>query len=369
MRMTRLILPSAALVALFVVGGCGPAGSTDVLATVGNDPITIDQFNDYLGVKQTVRVLANNQTVDLPVADTLAFQAMQDLVQRTVTYQLAKDDGVMPTDEDVKKEIEFQKALDPDFIRRQQGRGLQIGQIREETRLNLAAERLLTRGVTVTDADIEQWRKDNPRAFVRPATVEMLWVLATTPQRRDQVQRELTSGKAFRDAATTLSQAPNAQQAGGRYQGGAVAVETLPPALRTAIQNLGENGQTGWLQFTEGFAKFQVIKKNPEQQIEVTKERLEAVRRQIAAQRGQRARDLRQRIVDRVRESEVEVKRDALKESWDRFEEQLKAQAEAAARASAMAGQGATGGATGGSTPGGATTPGGASTPGGTTGN
>lgn len=324
----------AAAAALGTVGGCGSGTSNETLATVETEPITIDQFNAYLGVKPTARVLVQGQVVELPVSDTLAFQAMQDLVSRTVLYQMAKDEKLMPADGEVNKELEFQKALDPNFIRNYQARGMTISQIRDEVKFSLVQEKLITKGITVTEADVDKWLKENPKAFVQPATVEMSWILATSNDRRDEVDKALKSGMKFKDVAISLSQAPSAPLVEGKYlpERGPLPIQGLRENLRVLVEKAGQGESTQWIRFTEGWAKFYVDAKNDEKTIEVTKERRENVRRTLAIQQGNKANDLRKRLVERVRQSKIEVKRESLKEAWKRFADLLKAQADQAAQ-------------------------------------
>ncbi|MFQ3669775.1 MAG: SurA N-terminal domain-containing protein, partial [Fimbriimonadaceae bacterium] len=75
--------------AAITVAGCG-GKSEDVVAVVNGERITTSQFYDYLERKPTVRVQTDNGPVELPVADTIAFQAIQDLIARRLILQLAK---------------------------------------------------------------------------------------------------------------------------------------------------------------------------------------------------------------------------------------------------------------------------------------
>lgn len=343
--------PLMALVALAALAGCRPGGgSGEILATVQGDPINIDQFNNYLGVKQTVRVIVQGQVVELPVADTLAFQAMQDLVSRNVLMQMAKDEGVMPSDADIEKEIGFQKDLDPSFIQNYQKRGMTLGQIRDEVRFSLVQEHLITKGIEVTDADVDSWLKRNPKAFVKPASVELLWILANTDNQKQAVDEALKSGEKFEEVAVRLSKAPSAALLGGKYlpERGPLPIEMLTANLKSAVQAGAEGSNTDWIKFSEGWAKFNIAKKNPESSVEITTARRENVRRNLALQRGNKANDLRKRLVDRIRSSDIVVRRDSLKEAWKNFASLLQKQADQAAQqGQPISAPGATGNATG----------------------
>ncbi len=330
----NIFQPLAVLATGLILTGCGArgGGSGDILATVQGEPITIDQFNNYLGVKQTARVIVQGQVVELPVADTLAFQAMQDLVSRNVLMQMAKDEGVMPNEKKVEDEIAFQKALDPNFLPNYQRRGMNIGQIRDEVKFSLVQEGLITKGITVTDDDVEAWMKRNPKAFVQPASVELSWILANSDNRKEMVDSSLKTGEKFEDVAIKLSQAPSAALMKGRYlpERGPLPIEALAESLKAAVVKGQEGTETDWIKFTEGWAKFYINKKNPESNIEITKERKENVRRNLALQRGNKANDLRKRLVDRIRTSDIVVRRESLKDPWKNFAKLLQDQAEQA---------------------------------------
>lgn len=328
----RTILPILGLAILTGSVGCsgGSSASNDILATVEGDSITVDQFNTYLAVKPTARVMIQGQVVELPVADTLAFQAIQDLVSRTILTQMAKDENVYPTDKQVEDELKFQTDLDSNFLSAYQRKGMTIAQIKDEIRFSLLQEGLVTKGIKVTDEEVDSWLKRNPKAFVMPATVELSWILATTDARKAQVDVALKSGQKFEDVAINLSQAQSAPMLKGRYmpERGPLPTTGMAPQLRTAIEAAKEGGSTDWIRFTEGLAKFHVDKKNPEKQMEITSARKENVRRNLALQRGNKANDLRSRLVDRVRTSEIVIRRESLKDAWKNFTEMLKKQAE-----------------------------------------
>lgn len=327
--------PLMVLVALVSLAGCrGGGGSSEILATVQGDPVNIDQFNNYLGVKQTVRVIVQGQVVELPVADTLAFQAMQDLVSRNVLMQMARDEGVLPTDADVEKEITFQKDLNPNFLPNYQRRGMTIGQIRDEVKFSLVQERLITKGITVTDEDVETWLKRNPKAFTQKASVELLWILANTENQKKAADDALKTGEKFEEVAVKLSKAPSAPLLGGKYlpERGPLPIEMLTANLKAAVEAGSEGSDTDWIKFSEGWAKFHISKKNPETTAEITSAKKENVKRNLALQRGNKANDLRKRLVDRIRTSEIVVRRDSLKEAWKNFATLLQKQADQAAQ-------------------------------------
>lgn len=308
------------------MAGCG--GREDTLASVDGDAITVDELNEYLSTKPTVRVMVQGQVVSLPVApdESLAFQAMQDLVIRRAMLQMATDEGVVPTDDEVEREIEFRTQLNPNYIKELQARGFTMGQIRKEVMVALSEEKLLTKGITVTDAEVDKFIADNPDNFITPARADLYWVVlndsADINNRKQIVDRELAAGTRFQEIAMRYSDDPNARQTSGRYP--ASVLNQMSPAVRTAVESATPGDYTPWLEAQGQHARFFVNQKLPEEPIEMTAARKEAVKRQIAMERGRRAIDLRERIVQRLKVANISVERSTLKEAWKRFEDRLK---------------------------------------------
>ena len=278
---------------------------------------------------------------------------MQDLVSRSVLMQMAKEEGVYPSDKEVEDEITFQKNLDPNFLPNYTRRGLTPIQIRDEVRFRLVQEKLITKGITVTDEEVETWLKRNPKAFINPASVELSWILATTENRKQQADEALKSGQKFQDVAVKLSQAPSAPMMQGRYlpEKGPLPIDALAPTLKPAVESGSEGTETNWIKFTEGWAKFHIDKKNKESNIELTDTRKANVKRNLAIQRGNKANDLRKRLVSKIQTADIVIRRESLKEPWKNFETLLKKQAEQAAAASQpVASPNTTGGTGGGET-------------------
>jgi len=324
MNLSRLSLIAGVIVGMSVLAGCNKESGS--LATVAGDPVTLQEFSEYLESKPTVRVIVNNgQVAEVPVAETLAFQAMQDLVTRKIVLQLAADEGVRPSAKEVDQEIDFKIALQPAFVKQLQARGMSMDSIRSQVELDLAQERLLSKGITVTDEEVEKFIKENPKQFVEPATANMTWILVGSAAQRDAAQKELDLGKAFKAVAKEKSTAPNAMQTEGAFQ--VQQVNQMAPELQAAVNKTAPGKQTDWLASGTGFAKFLVNSKTAEKPLEMTAERKTWLKRQMALQRGRQGTDLVERVADKLRDSKIEVQERTLKDLWAKFEERLKAQA------------------------------------------
>ncbi len=329
----KTIWSVAGLAALSSVIGCSGGNDQELLATVNNDPITVGEFTNYLQIKPSVRVVANGQVAELPVSDTLAFQAMQDLVQRAIIFQLGKEQGVMPTEAEIDKEVKFQSDLNKDFIKNLQVRGLNLKQIRDEVKYSLVQERLVSKGQNVTSADVDQWLKDNPSALVNPASVSLSWIAVSSDAKKKQVDEALSAGTKFSDVALKMSEDPNVAVTGGRYQPqrGPLAIASLPDELKKPVEAGKVDDDLDWVKVGTGWAKFHIDAKTPESKRELTDAMRESLRRNLAVQRGSRATDLRKEVLDKLESADIVVRRDSLKEAWSNFASQLKSQAKQAA--------------------------------------
>lgn len=330
-------LAFGALLATAALWGCGSSGGS--LATVNGTPISNDEFNSYLEIKPSVRVVVSGQAVDVPVADTLGFQAMQDLVTQKIVLQLAKDGGMEVKPEDVEKEIKFKSKLQPNYIQTLQGRGLTMLQIRQSVELELAKERLQTKGVKVELSEVDKLIKDRPELFIEKEKAALELIYVSTQAKRQAVEKELASGGNFTTIRQKHDESPPAMRAqfdSTRLAGDGLPIEDLQEPFRSAVKKTKEGRYTDWMRAGTGWGRLLVHKRIPQKKIEVTAERKQFLQREMAKQRGSEKNDLQKLVSQKLRDSKIEIVDPGLKDPWERFEERLKA---AAAQAKPAAGK------------------------------
>ncbi len=321
------LLVASLMVAAFAMTGCGQ--KTSSIAKVNGLDITQTEMMEYLEAKPTVRVVVDGQPVELQVADTLGFQAMQDLVVRKLLLQMAKEEGVTPSKEDIDKEIKMRNELQTTYVKQMQARGMSMEGIRSQVELELAQQRILMKGITVTDSEVEQYIKANPQEFTDPARAEMFWIL-TTADKKAAVDAELAKGKKFQDVAAAMSLDPEAKASNGRFGANrfptGVPFTELNGPIRAAVEKTAADKSTEWIQLgtANQIGKFYIVRKTESRKQEITSTRREFVKRALAVQRGSEGKSLRDEMSKRLREAEITVDDDSLKQLWSRFEEQLK---------------------------------------------
>lgn len=305
----------------FVVIGCNKSENTK-LATVGGETITSQQLRDHLQTKATVRVANYNQQMEMPVVDTLAFQGLEDLITQQVLLQLAKEEGIDISDKDISDEIEFRKKLHPKVIDELVARGLSTEQIRKNIKLDLAHERLLTKGATYTIQEADKYIKEHPKDFIVPETVHLHLLFVTDSEAQKRADLDLSKGDKFEDVAVRHNVHPESKQTRAKLPPTPMA--SLPKDVQVAVRKAGPQKCTGWLKMGNGYARFYVDQIQPEKSITLDEAQKEKIRRQLAVQRGSQATDLSKRLMKKFKEAKIEITAASFKEPWKRLEERVR---------------------------------------------
>ncbi len=305
-----------------VLIGCNKGESG--IATVDGAPISKEEFYEYVMRKPTVRVQTANGATSANVAGSLGLQGLNDVVNRQLLLQMAKEENVFPSENDVAAEIQFREKQSKGFVNRLTSEGIPLKAIRQDIQIELARFNLLTKGVKVTDAEVEKYVADNPKEFVEPERAELRWIFVPTPELRNQAQAELNKGQLFATVASQYSTAPNARQAAGRFPLVNVAdFDNAFPGLTKMVRATPERQATAWVPANAGFAKFYVERKIAEKKIQMTDTRRELVRRFIMIRRGSAATDLEERLIKRLKQAKIDVKVPELSKAWEKAFEAL----------------------------------------------
>lgn len=277
--------------------------------------------------KPTVRVSTQSGVVEAQVAEPLDFQALQDMIGQRIVMQLAKDEGVFPPDAEVSKELEFRKRINPNYIKELTANGITFDTIKENIGLELARENLLTKGITVTQQEADDYIKKNPAQFTEPAKADMLWVFVKTKTKQATVDREIQSGQSFQSIALRYSEFDGAKENGGRFP--QTSINDMNPTLKNIVNQTAVGKVSTWLPLSDGFAKFYIQSKTPAKAMTLDADKKELVRRSIARSRGEQATDLPKRVLDKIKGSEIKVNDTTLSGAWDKAFDKLKKEGQA----------------------------------------
>jgi len=308
-----------ALATLGVIGMAGCGGGARPFAVVNGEAITLDDFYQYLKTKPSIRVQTQNGAVEAQVADTIAFQGLQDVVANRLIMQMAKDQGVYPTDQEVAAELEFRKKGNPNYVFQMTAIGHTLESIKQSIALDLTKEKLITKGITVSAQDAEEYKKQNPDKFMNPATVELTGILVATDADKAKVDADLGAGESFKTVAAKYTKFRNGGQLGTQPM---TAFDSSPDIAK-ALGATPEQGTTGWLKAAEGWMKFYISKKTPASPVQMDANKMEVLRRRLALERGAAAIDLSARLIEKLKKSTIDVSEKSLKDAWTKSYEQM----------------------------------------------
>lgn len=324
--MNRYMLSLFSLVCLSLIG-CG-GGSDKPIAEFNNTPITEAQYLKRLETLPNVYVNIRGQRVLAPLAEPLSAQALRSLMQEETLLQVAKDQGVMPTQADIDREIQFNEQLQPNWLNNLKEQGFTLDDIRRLVLVELARERLVTRGVPEkTLADVDKFVKENPDQFIQPATVKFRWLVVEKGMEK-KVDDALGKGLTFGAVASEFSIVPDAKLTNGAFpatmdEPRPVAINRLSPPLRKAAESTAERKISKWFEYQGKRAKIYVESKTPSQKMTLTTAMKEKIKRQLMIQDGI-GNELDRLLLQKIIDAEIKVFPPYLRRTWESYRKQLK---------------------------------------------
>jgi parvulin-like peptidyl-prolyl isomerase len=228
--------------------------------------------------------------------------------------------GVAPTSDDIEKEIKFRTKRNPQYIQILTAQGITLELIRRDVELELARENVITHGITVTPAEVDDYIKKNKDKFQTPATVNALFVVVSDPAKQKLVDQELSTGQNFLVVAQRYS-IIDARKTGARWP--RTVLSQNPPDIRQALEATTEGKTTGWIREGNQIAKFYVEGKTAAKDMVIDDTLKELVRRQVSVTKGSQAMDLQARVSAELKKAKIDVNIEPLKNSWKAVMDQL----------------------------------------------
>lgn len=342
MNVKHGLMIAFALMSISAITGCNSGGSGGggggTVAVVNGEAISEDEYFTYMESKgsmivdpkgvgntailqQALQTMANGGEVNMPLPNgqTPGLQSLRDLVTRALTVQMAKAEGYEATKEKVDAEIAFQKKLRDSFVKDLQNyKGMAMAQIRRQVGFELAQQAVITKGITVSDKDVDDFIAANKQQFVDPAEADLLWIVVSTDDQKSKVDQELAKGTRFKDVALQMSEDEAKDTRQAAYPGSKI-VPAMPKQLQDLVGKTDVNKATEWIKDSNKWIKLYVVSKKAEKEQPITPERKESVRRTLALDRGRQGKDMNERILESLVNAEIEIKREGLKVMWDSY--------------------------------------------------
>ncbi|MER3465895.1 MAG: hypothetical protein C4340_01450 [Armatimonadota bacterium] len=329
-----LLAGSAALLSL----GCGGGSGDDtVIAVVNGEKVTKNQYLKKLETMSSVRAvnppqnpLQPGQIGEVQVAEPLSAQALTGIIDEILTLQTAKDEGLLPSKEEVDREQALMEQLNPNYVKGLKSMGFTLEDIRRQLMVRLAERNLLVRGIPKkTLADAKRYIAEHPDEFTVPAQVRLRWIVLDDPNLRDDVDRELGAGITFGAVAGKYSTAANARAENGAFPPGRGPQPTPQPMPDKATNPFWEavlktpKGRVShWFELPGAGGKKSYVKLLVEDKTEKTVRKLSAaeeemVRRALEEREARDVNDLTDLYLKKLLNAKIEINVPYLKATWE----------------------------------------------------
>lgn len=248
------------------------------------------------------------------------FLTIEQIITERLILQLAKEKGLLPTDAEVEAEVKQVETNEPTTL----ANWIATGQTRSEfasmTRYTMAQFRLTTRGINITDAEVEKFYKDNPTLFTAPKQVQLRIVVVNSDDAQKAVDAELSAGKKFEDVVRAHS-IDLSKSNGGDF--GFRSWEELSEQARKALESVQAGQNSAWVVSGPTRVKFHVVSviAPKKQALDAATRRL--IRREQMLTKGRIANNLSKEMAEFRRKAAIDIKEKSFNDAYRKFVDTL----------------------------------------------
>jgi len=223
-RVLALALIMAGLI--FALTGCQEDKEEKIVGEVNGDAITQKQFDQHykLVVNYYEQVYGKiDENKDKELIKSLKDSTFDDLVVQKLVWQEAQKRGLEVDQQQVEEDLEYireqrnkqeengyqkfldENGFDEEFLKQEWKTQNLFYQLRDE----------VTRDVTVTEEECQEYYEQNKEAFSHPAGKQIYHILVETQQEAEDILAKLEEGESFSDLAAQHSIDPGSKSQGG----------------------------------------------------------------------------------------------------------------------------------------------------------
>ena len=247
MKTSHLLAALGTLV--FAQAAFAQLDSNKVIAKVDGIEIKAAEYYSRMEFLPNVGRLLEGNTFEKSPPGLLTLQL---LIEEKVLLQCAKENSAYPSDAEVKAEMARKEERDPTMYKAAIASGVPAEFLQQQTLIEVAQFKLITKGINITDAQIDAHYKSNQREFTVPKKVKIR-LIAASDKAKDDVDKLLSSGKAFSDVAKELSE-DISKLDGGLL--GEVPIDEFNPDVKSALEGIKIGQTTEWIKGNRYFVKF-----------------------------------------------------------------------------------------------------------------
>lgn len=296
-KYARALLAFMALTVLAVfIAGCGRG----VVAKVNNRKITEDEY--YSRLEHLPVPGPNGQKMEAGVA------VLQRLIDEELVVRLAESKGVAATDQQVEERY-AQMKKSPNFKNQLKESGITTDQVKQMLKVEQAAFNLQTRGVKVSDSDVNDYYNTHLQTqFTQPEHAYVAIIVSKNRAEADKAY-EMLAKVPFDTVARSVS-IDATKSNGGKFPTAIVRGDkNVSKGVQDAIFNTPVNKYTKPLPFPKGqYVIFQVIQHNQKETKKLDSDLKYTIRQTLMIQKGMvRKNNLQQDLADFRKSAQIQV--------------------------------------------------------------
>lgn len=228
-------------VAALAAGALAQIDIGRTMVTVNGTPIKAQMYYQRMEVLPNVGQIVGGTIVP----GTPGFLTLQKLINEELMIQLASKEGVAPTDAEVKAELARRKQESPELYQAFKDLGLSDAMFERDILINMAEFRVRTKGINVTDFEVEKHYQDHLKLrYTLPKRYELSVIAVNTDEGRQKVDQEIAAGTDFAEIARKHS-VDVTKASGGKF--GTVNLGDLNMQLRTLFADAQPGEVVPWV--------------------------------------------------------------------------------------------------------------------------
>lgn len=231
-------------------------------------------------------------------------QVLQDMVNREVVFQAAKQQGVTVDQAELDQEIaqireSYGSSSDSEFeqaLNKQAGTTLEA--LRREITYQLLLQALATKDIVISDEELLTFYNNHPERYARPMQMRLWQIVVASQQEAEQVAAELKQGANFQSLAKERSIDSLTSGNGGDMGWLSLGDSRLPDEAKDVVADLETKKISVPVKVGENYVIYQMAdrRKAEQQSFEQVKE---AIRKELAFAQVESLDE----VLDRLRQS------------------------------------------------------------------
>jgi len=300
---------------MLTLWGCGGKNPVnEPILKIGETTIMKDEYYKRLERLSTPIPIPGGGMSQAPAS----YATIVQLIREQIVLKMANDAGVMPTDEEVKQRAEKERKNNAQINEAIQKGFFPLTDFMQQIRVGLAEFNLRTRGVTVTDKEVQDAYNAYKSSFYKPRSARVRFLSVTNSQVKAEIDQEIKSLIAFESIVEKYAKtATSGVQAGEaeiptepltqRAQGVSPQQFAATNALRAKLKNVRAGVTTDWMQVGQEWVKFQVLAQTQGRQMPFDEVK-DNIRETLLLQKGsQKNKDLNMEIAKAMISTQTEV--------------------------------------------------------------